>query len=115
MSVEDEYTEPQPVQIVDKTDKTKKGSVRTKGSVNAQTVEVVDASGSQVSTFGADPVGLKDKSGTAINPAEEDGNLATIAGDTTSMDGKIPSDPAKESGKLNSIEAETKANYAIYW
>jgi len=27
--------------------------------------------------------------GTKINPAQEDGNLATIAGDTTSIDGKI--------------------------
>jgi hypothetical protein len=27
--------------------------------------------------------------GTKINPAQEDGNLATVAGDTTSIDGKI--------------------------
>jgi hypothetical protein len=59
------------------------------GSKDLLDVAIYDASGNQITTFGADPVGLKDTGGTPINPAKEDGNLATIAGDTTSIDGKI--------------------------
>lgn len=32
---------------------------------------------------------VADSAGTTINPAKEDGNLATIAGDTTSIDSKL--------------------------
>ena len=45
--------------------------------------------------------------GTKINPAQEDGNLATIAGDTTSLDGKVPADPAREGGNLATIAGDT--------
>jgi len=40
---------------------------------------------------------------------ESGGNLDTIAADTTSIDGKVPSDPAKESGKLSDIDGKLPA------
>lgn len=46
---------------------------------------------------------ITDSAGAEINPAKEDGNLATITGDTTSIDGKVPADPAREGGNLASI------------
>ena len=59
-------------------------------------------------------VNLKNVAGTTINPATEDGNLATIAGkdfatQTTlalikAKTDNIPTDPAKESGKLTNID-----------
>lgn len=109
MAVEDENEEAQPVQIVDKTDKTKKGSVRTKGSVNAQTVEVVDASGSQVTTFGADPVGLKDTGGTPIDPAKEDGKLADIKTNTDKLDVNLSTRAVETGGNLDTIAGDTPA------
>ena len=54
---------------------------------------------------------LTDSAGTEINPAKEDGNLATIAGDTTSIDGKITacdtSGLATEAGNLATIAGDT--------
>jgi len=44
---------------------------------------------------------ITDSAGTEINPAKEDGNLATIAGDTTSIDGKIPA--KGQTTKANSL------------
>ena len=44
---------------------------------------------------------LKNIAGDEINPAKEDGNLSSIKGKTDN----IPSDPAKESGKLTSIDS----------
>jgi len=74
---------------------------------NAPSVKIQDSAGNALgSTSGAldvnvasgsltadiDAVGLLDNSATPsrINPATEDGNLAVIAGDTTSIDSKIP-------------------------
>jgi len=41
----------------------------TRGSEQAISVQVVDGSGGQVTTFGADPVGIKDSASTTIDPA----------------------------------------------
>ena len=49
---------------------------------------------------GASVVGLKDAADARINPAKEDGNLASIKAKIDN----IPSDPAKESGKLTTID-----------
>lgn len=49
---------------------------------------------------------ITDSAGAEINPAKEDGNLATITGDTTSIDGKIPADPATDT-KLDEVKALT--------
>jgi len=70
-------------------------------------VILYDASGNPVSVVSDSGVyrlsmlgKLLSASGTQINPATEDGNLASIKAKTDN----IPSDPAKESGKLTSLE-----------
>lgn len=54
---------------------------------------------------GIDPVGLKDVLGAKISPAKEDGNLAGVKTNTD----RIPSDPARESGILQTISNDIKA------
>ena len=44
---------------------------------------------------------------TPADPAREGGNLATVAADTTSIDGKIPADPAREGGNLAVVAGDT--------
>jgi hypothetical protein len=53
---------------------------------------------------GIDPVGVKNIAGTKINPATEDGNLAGIKTGTD----KIPTDPAREGGILQTIDNDIK-------
>jgi hypothetical protein len=53
---------------------------------------------------GIDPVGVKNIVGTKINPAAEDGNLAGVKANTD----KIPADPAREGGILQTIDNDIK-------
>lgn len=48
-----------------------RATVETLGSKGVLAVEIVDASGNQITSFGADIVGLKDTSDTPIDPATE--------------------------------------------
>lgn len=50
-----------------------------RGSTRPLDVQVRDASGNQVTTFGADPVGIKNASSTTINPATEE-TLSAVLG-----------------------------------
>lgn len=54
---------------------------------------------------GTDPVGLKDALGAKISPAKEDGNLAGVKTNTD----RIPNDPAREGGILQTISNDIKA------
>lgn len=46
------------------------GSFNT--SVASGSINIIDSGGTVIDTFGADPVGLKNSSGTTINPATEE-------------------------------------------
>jgi len=58
-------------------------------------------------------VGILDVTDARINPAKEDGNLAAIAGGTTSLDGKITTDPTTAKQVVHLLDAAgTKINPA---
>jgi len=54
-----------------------RATIETKGSKTALAIEVLDALGNQISSFGADPVGLKNLASIQVNPATED-TLGTV-------------------------------------
>lgn len=62
----------------------------------------LDGSVYKLETFGK----LRRADGTVVNPATEDGNLASIKAKTDA----IPTDPAKESGKLTTIDGHLDVN-----
>lgn len=67
----------------------------------AEKVEVIKMPSTDPMTVGN--VGMKDASNTQINPAKEDGNLASIKTNTD----KIPASPAQESGNLATVKTNT--------
>lgn len=79
-------------------------------------VGIVDSSGNQVDTFGADPVGLKNVATTTINPATEDkqddivtglGNVETNQTDGTQQS-KIKETAPTDATKVNASLSITR-------
>ena len=54
----------------------------TRGSEQALSAQIVDAAGAQITTFGADPVGIKDTGATPIDPATKQQLPATLGAKT---------------------------------
>jgi len=72
----------------------------TVGADRALDVNVVQAVGGAGLATEATLASMAAAVATAANQATGNASLATVAGDTTSMDGKMPADPAREGGNL---------------